>query len=74
MVYKYINEMLANSCITGSYDRTCRLWNVDAAIETAVLQGHENAVFSVAFNYPKWYDACASLMNYKVKGCSEKFD
>ncbi|CAO1438001.1 unnamed protein product [Diamesa serratosioi] len=40
-------------CISGSYDRTCRIWNVDSGEEMNVLKGHENVVFSVAFNYPK---------------------
>lgn len=40
-------------CITGSYDRTCRIWNVETGEEVNVLKGHENVVFSVAFNYPK---------------------
>lgn len=40
-------------CITGSYDRTCRIWNVETGDEINVLKGHENVVFSVAFNYPK---------------------
>lgn len=40
-------------CITGSYDRTCRVWNVDSGTERAILKGHENVVFSVGFNFPK---------------------
>lgn len=41
-------------CVTGSYDRTARVWNVETGEEMHVLQGHENAVFSVEFNFPKW--------------------
>ena len=40
-------------CISGSYDRTCRIWNVETGDEIMVLKGHENVVFSVSFNYPK---------------------
>lgn len=43
-------------CATGSYDRTARIWNVENGIETACLTGHENAVFSIGYNYPKWLD------------------
>lgn len=31
------------------------MWNIETGSETVVFKGHENAVFSVAFNYPKWY-------------------
>uniref|UniRef100_A0A336K8U9 CSON001507 protein n=1 Tax=Culicoides sonorensis TaxID=179676 RepID=A0A336K8U9_CULSO len=40
-------------CITGSYDRTCCVWNVDTGTEVSVLRGHENVVFSVGFNFPR---------------------
>jgi dynein assembly factor with WDR repeat domains 1 len=43
-----------NKCLTGSYDRTCRVWNVESGEEDKVLQGHENVVFSVGYNFPKW--------------------
>lgn len=42
-----------DKCITGSYDRTCRIFNAETGDELAVLKGHENVVFSVAFNHPK---------------------
>lgn len=41
-------------CATGSYDRTCRVWSVESGAELAVLSGHGNVVFSVAFNEPRW--------------------
>lgn len=41
-------------CITGSYDRTCRVWDVESGDELAVLSGHGNVVFSVAYNDPQW--------------------
>lgn len=40
-------------CLTGSYDRTCRIWNVDTGDEELILKGHENVVFSVGYNTPK---------------------
>lgn len=42
-------------CVTGSYDRTARVWDIDSGNEIHVLQGHQNAVFSVDYNYPKWF-------------------
>ncbi|XP_028894131.1 dynein assembly factor with WDR repeat domains 1 [Zeugodacus cucurbitae] len=41
-------------CLTGSYDRICRIINThDAVEEPLLLKGHDNVVFSVAFNQPK---------------------
>lgn len=48
-------DKVGTKCVTGSYDRTARIWNVEAGEEIHVLQGHENAVFSIGFNYPKWF-------------------
>lgn len=45
---------LAISCVTGSYDRTARIWNIDNGQELYVLRGHTNAVFSVNYNFPLW--------------------
>lgn len=42
-------------CVTGSYDRTARVWSVEDGIEIHVLDGHQNAVFAVDYNYPKWF-------------------
>lgn len=63
-------------CITGSYDRTCRVWNVESGMETNVLKGHENVVFSVAFNHPKCdkivtgsFDKTAKLWNASSGSC-----
>lgn len=42
-------------CLTGSYDRICRIINTHDAVEQQLLKGHDNVVFSVAFNQPKWY-------------------
>jgi dynein assembly factor with WDR repeat domains 1 len=63
-------------CITGSYDRTCRLWNVESGDEINVLKGHENVVFSVAFNHPKCdkiltgsFDKTAKIWNPSSGAC-----
>lgn len=37
-------------CLTGSYDRTCRVWDVETGQEMLALDEHQNVVFSVAFN------------------------
>lgn len=41
-------------CLTGSYDRTCRIINTHKGTEEHVLGEHDNVVFSVAYNFPKW--------------------
>lgn len=41
-------------CVTGSYDRTARLWDVETGTERFILQGHQNAVFAVEYNFPAW--------------------
>lgn len=49
-----LNMDVCFSCVTGSYDRTARIWDVDSGQELYVLRGHENAVFSVNYNFPLW--------------------
>jgi WD40 repeat protein len=34
--------------VTGSWDRTARIWDAKSGIERAVLEGHQKAVRSVA--------------------------
>ncbi|XP_030370428.1 LOW QUALITY PROTEIN: dynein assembly factor with WDR repeat domains 1 [Scaptodrosophila lebanonensis] len=41
-------------CLTGSYDRTCHVINTNTAEVEHVLTGHDNVVFSVGFNTPRW--------------------
>ena len=41
-----------DTLITGSYDRTCRVWDVPSGREKAALMGHDNVVYSLAFNFP----------------------
>jgi dynein assembly factor with WDR repeat domains 1 len=38
--------------ITGSYDRTCKVWDTATGDELHSLEGHTNVVYSVAFNNP----------------------
>ena len=38
--------------ITGSYDRTCKVWNTASGEETHTLEGHKNVVYAIAFNNP----------------------
>jgi dynein assembly factor with WDR repeat domains 1 len=38
--------------ITGSYDRTCRVFDGETGDERLVLEGHKNVVYTVTFNYP----------------------
>jgi dynein assembly factor with WDR repeat domains 1 len=38
--------------ITGSYDRTCKVFDTKSGSELHVLEGHKNVVFAVAFNNP----------------------
>uniref|UniRef100_A0A4W6FSF0 Uncharacterized protein n=1 Tax=Lates calcarifer TaxID=8187 RepID=A0A4W6FSF0_LATCA len=38
--------------ITGSYDRTCRVWDTASGTELHTLEGHRNVVYAIAFNNP----------------------
>ena len=38
--------------ITGSYDRTCKVWDTVSGEEILTLEGHRNVVYAVAFNNP----------------------
>lgn len=40
------------SFITGSYDRTCKVWDTASGEELHVLEGHKNVVYAIAFNNP----------------------
>ncbi|KAM5155910.1 dynein assembly factor with WD repeat domains 1 isoform 3-T3 [Callospermophilus lateralis] len=43
----------SGSCfITGSYDRTCKLWDTASGEELHTLEGHRNVVYAIAFNNP----------------------
>lgn len=38
--------------ITGSYDRTCKVWDTISGKELLTLEGHKNVVYTMAFNVP----------------------
>ena len=38
--------------LTGSYDRTCKIWDTQLGEELFTLEGHKNVVYTVAFNNP----------------------
>lgn len=38
--------------ITGSYDRTCKVWDTASGEELLTLEGHRNVVYAIAFNNP----------------------
>ena len=38
--------------ITGSYDRTCKVWNTVSGDELLTLEGHRNVVYAIAFDNP----------------------
>lgn len=46
------NYFLCFSFITGSYDRTCKVWDTASGEELRTLEGHRNVVFAIAFNNP----------------------
>lgn len=38
--------------ITGSYDRTCKVWDTISGQELLSLEEHKNVVYTMAFNNP----------------------
>ena len=42
--------------ITGSYDRTCKVWDTNLGEEICTLEGHKNVVYTIAFNNPYGYN------------------
>lgn len=38
--------------ITGSYDRTCKVWDTQTGDELHTLEGHKNVVYAITFNNP----------------------
>ena len=40
------------SFITGSYDRTCKIWDTLSGEELHTLEGHRNVVYAIGFNNP----------------------
>ncbi len=46
------HQMILPSFITGSYDRTCKLWDTASGEELHTLDGHRNVVYAIGFNNP----------------------
>lgn len=42
----------ASKFATGSYDRTCKIWDTESGAELKTLDGHQNVVYTVCFNNP----------------------
>lgn len=59
IIYKIIFSQFVlkfvNRCLTGSYDRTCKVWDIDSGTELLTLEGHKNVVYTVSFNNPISY-------------------
>jgi WD40 repeat protein len=52
-IIKEISLFLYNlRFITGSYDRTCKVWETETCKLLHTLEGHKNMVYCVAFNAP----------------------
>ena len=47
-------DRIGKYCLTGSYDRTCRIINTLNGTDESILKGHDNVVFSVGYNLPNW--------------------
>jgi dynein assembly factor with WDR repeat domains 1 len=43
--------MQGNKILTASNDKTSRIWNAESGDLLQVLEGHEDEIFSCAFNY-----------------------
>jgi len=68
--------------ITGSYDRTCKVWDTESGVELLSLEEHKNVVYTMAFNNPfgnlivtgsfdrtaKIWDANNGTMRHTLKG------
>jgi len=71
------SENLTHPCfpvlITGSYDRTARVWNLDTGKEMCVLQGHGRAVRALQFDEAKLItgsmDQTLKVWNWRTGAC-----
>ena len=60
--------------ITGSYDRTCKVWNTLTGEELLTLEGHKNVVYAIAFNNPsrsKSYRAAPPLRHAAPRSATQ---
>ena len=49
-----------STIVTGSMDKTCKLWDASSGQCIGVLNGHEDEVLDVVFDYTGQYVATAS--------------
>ena len=49
------------SFITGSYDRTCKIWDTLSGEELHTLEGHRNVVYAIGFNNPYGLVLCVCV-------------
>uniref|UniRef100_A0A1B6MHU5 Uncharacterized protein n=1 Tax=Graphocephala atropunctata TaxID=36148 RepID=A0A1B6MHU5_9HEMI len=73
-------DKFGKKCLTGSYDRTCKVWDIETGEEVHTLQGHKNVVYAVAFNNPSGdkiltgsFDKTARLWSYETGECKQTF-
>ncbi|XP_069753331.1 dynein assembly factor with WD repeat domains 1 isoform X3 [Narcine bancroftii] len=66
--------------ITGSYDRTCKVWDTISGEELLTLEGHRNVVYAIAFNNPFGdkiatgsFDKACKLWNSETGKCYHTF-
>ncbi|KAJ3246813.1 oligosaccharyl transferase stt3 subunit [Chytriomyces hyalinus] len=66
--------------LTGSYDRTCKVFSSETGAELAKLSGHMNVVYAVAFNNPFGdkiitgsFDRTAKLWSLETGKCFHTF-
>jgi dynein assembly factor with WDR repeat domains 1 len=52
--------------ITGSYDRTCKVWDTASGEELHTLEGHKNVVYAIAFNNPYGLVFLSLKINFKT--------
>jgi dynein assembly factor with WDR repeat domains 1 len=75
--FVWILKIGKRRCITGSYDRTCKIWSTKTGAELRSLEGHLNVVYTVAFNNPFGCDgslrpSCCLVFAHVEVDCSDK--
>ncbi|EIW67100.1 hypothetical protein TREMEDRAFT_45509 [Tremella mesenterica DSM 1558] len=64
--------------ITGSYDRTARVWNLSTGEEVRVLRGHERAIRSLQFDqmflFTGSMDGIVKVWNWRAGECIRTFN
>ena len=58
--------LLLDSFITGSYDRTCKIWDTASEEELHTLEGHRNVVYAIAYNNPFGFVLCLCIVTTAV--------